>query len=62
MAYDYINLVVVVFVAALCVRSDLQVVSGNTAEHCAGIMQKQLNSIGVPSVADLLADMDTEKP
>ncbi|CAE7270658.1 unnamed protein product [Symbiodinium sp. CCMP2592] len=41
-------------------RSDLQVVSGSTAEHCAGIMQKQLNSIGVPSVADLLADMDTE--
>ncbi|CAE7209979.1 unnamed protein product, partial [Symbiodinium sp. CCMP2456] len=43
-------------------KSDLQVVSGSTAEHCAGIMQKQLNSIGVPSVADLLADMDTEKP
>ena len=64
LGYDYINkfLVLVVFVATLCVRSDLQVVTGSTAEHCAGIMQKQLNSIGVPSVADLLADMDTEKP
>ena len=41
-------------------RSDLQVVGGCTAEHCAGLIQKQLNSIGMPSVADLKAELDRE--
>ncbi|CAE7248261.1 unnamed protein product [Symbiodinium sp. CCMP2456] len=43
------------------IMSDLQVVSGCTAEHCAGILQKQLNSIGVPSVSDIVAELDREK-
>ncbi|CAE7386592.1 unnamed protein product [Symbiodinium natans] len=37
--------------------SDLQIVSGCTAEHAAGILQKQLNSIGVPSVSDIVAEL-----
>ena len=33
---------------------------GSTADACAGLIQKQLNSVGVPSVADILSNLDSE--